>query len=216
MRSRVGSNAKSSDPASRPGRSRPGQPSADEERHQHQPAEPAPGPQVARARQHRAEQRSRRARRRASSPGGRCDGASGGAGAVGASRARHGRDGLHRRRHAHPPADIGARVPGVRPERWTSRAYVVPRAARVQSTPLPAVGPSAASSRLSTLLVAVLGRSGAIRTNRGHAFADRSGWAARNSSSSAGLERRRRPGARSRPSPGRRRSRRGRRRPRPG
>ena len=44
-------------------------------------------------------------------------------------------------------------------------AYDVPRAARVQSTPpSPALAPSAASSRLSTLLVAVLGRSGAIRT----------------------------------------------------
>ena len=44
-------------------------------------------------------------------------------------------------------------------------AYDVPRSSRTHScSPSPAVAPWATSSRLSTLLVAVLGRSRAIRT----------------------------------------------------
>src|SRR5947209_1591057 len=54
-------------------------------------------------------------------------------------------------------------------------------------TPSPAVGPCAASSRLSTLCVAVVGKSAAIRTYLGHAFGDRSGWLARNFSNPSGV-----------------------------
>ena len=45
-----------------------------------------------------------------------------------------------------------------------SYSYRVPRSSRTQSTPLPAVVPSAANSRLSTLCVAVVGRSAVMRT----------------------------------------------------
>ena len=62
-----------------------------------------------------------------------------------------------------PTPTVGpVKVRGVSPRRTPSRAP-----SRTHSTPSPAVGPCAISSRLSTLLVAVLGRSGAIRTKRG-------------------------------------------------
>ena len=63
----------------------------------------------------------------------------------------------------------------------------MPRGALVHSRPSPATGPSALSSRLSTLLVAVRGSASTTRTNRGHAFVPRSGWAARNSSNPDGV-----------------------------
>ena len=50
-------------------------------------------------------------------------------------------------------------------ELTSAGAYAVPRSSRTQSSsPSAAVAPCATSSRLSTLLVAVLGRSAAIRT----------------------------------------------------
>src|ERR1700716_2848579 len=71
----------------------------------------------------------------------------------------------------------------VQPSRW----YLVPRGSRTQSSPSPGVGPCAASSRLSTLWVAVVGKSAVMRTYLGHALGDRSGWSARNASRTAGV-----------------------------
>ena len=85
-------------------------------------------------------------------------------------------------------------------------AYVVPRSSRTHSTPSPAVGPCAASSRLSTLLVAVDGQVGGDPDEARPALRRQVGLLGEERLELGGVEGRARPGARSRPSPGRRRS----------